>query len=348
MTGVQTCALPISAYKRDPSRNPIFQAYFTLQSFSDAMPNITGIECEMIPLPSQLDPSRGTTKFELAMELEEVGDEVRGRLEYCTALFESHTVETFARAYEFLSASASRDGASNMEARRISMQGEEQLNAIVRDWAVISSLSLKASITCQQGGTPERLLDKLFEAQVIKTPMSDALCFGDDPQWGPRWTYADVNDLAEVVSRILRELGAVGADTVIGVSMAHKPELIWTVIGILKVGAAWMPIQPGSPATRFESVVRQSRCNVIITDDTSWTEVALVKLPRCTVICAPLKSMPCVQSHATTPANRLEGSLAYVLSTSGSTGEPKLVGVEHGAVCRFMENWIREDRKSVV
>lgn len=174
-------------------------------------------------------------------------------------------------------------------------------------------------------------IQELFEEQVERTPLAPAIRFGSHSV-----SYRDLNGRANQLAHFLRKHG-VTRESVVGVSIERSPDMIVALLGILKAGGGFVPLDHGYPLERLSFLIEDSGVAMILTH-----ERLANRLPDT----APLifldherqifegqdqGNLPCV----TTPDN-----LAYVIYTSGSTGRPKgVVGLHRGAVNRFGWTW---------
>jgi amino acid adenylation domain-containing protein len=182
--------------------------------------------------------------------------------------------------------------------------------------------------------TSERLIHQLFEEQVVHHPDRIAILFPD-----AALTYADLNTQANQLAHYLQSLGVQPGDRV-GLCVARSPLMAVGILGILKAGAAYVPLDPTYPSERLSDVLQDVQVSVLVTQS-SWGS-----LP-----CPTLKfSEPSPQqvyfdersAMAQFPSGNLatpEGSadLAYVIYTSGSTGKPKGVQISHLNLCHYVE-----------
>ncbi|MFJ2768942.1 amino acid adenylation domain-containing protein [Streptomyces sp. NPDC087300] len=165
-------------------------------------------------------------------------------------------------------------------------------------------------------------LHALFEERAARFPDCPAL-LGDDEQ--ETIGYAELDALANQVGRTLRSRG-VGRDDRVAVLMERGPRMLAAVLGVLKSGGAYVPVDPGYPAARIGHLLQDSAAKVVITD----AEAPGLPVPEGTPVCP-------VDDLMQGPAGALEPvagprDLAYVIYTSGSTGRPKGVMVEHRSV----------------
>ncbi|MDI9886414.1 amino acid adenylation domain-containing protein [Streptomyces sp. HNM0645] len=163
-------------------------------------------------------------------------------------------------------------------------------------------------------------LHGLFEAQVARRPDQTAVIAAS----GETLTYAELDERANRVARALRAEG-VGPDDRVAVMMERGPQLLVALLGILKSGGAYVPVEPGYPAERVDFLLRDSRAKVLIVDDD-----APAGLPEDVTV--RHVSGLLTGSGASVEPLATSRDLAYVIYTSGSTGQPKGVMVEHHSV----------------
>ncbi|MGY2419395.1 amino acid adenylation domain-containing protein, partial [Pseudomonas tolaasii] len=163
---------------------------------------------------------------------------------------------------------------------------------------------------------------QMIEAQAARAPASIAVVLGDQ-----QLSYHDLNERANRVAHYLRSLGA-GADSCVAICMPRSLELIVGLLGILKSGAAYVPLDPEYPAQRLAFALQDSQPLAVLVQDATRgvlgaTAVPLVDLADADVAGQPLENPPALATAH---------DLAYVIFTSGSTGRPKGVMVEHGSL----------------
>ena len=178
----------------------------------------------------------------------------------------------------------------------------------------------------------EKSLHQLFEEQVERTPDACAALFS-----GNSITYRELNLRANRISTQLRRLN-VGPEGRVGVCLDRSFELLIAIIGILKAGAAYVPLDPNYPEERLGFIAEDAAIQVLVTRDTVLSQMG-----------SPAGNTPVVSLDENfiglDSENRsgpfLPSQLAYLIYTSGSTGKPKGVAIEHRSVVSFV-HWIRE------
>src|SRR5436309_13301456 len=175
---------------------------------------------------------------------------------------------------------------------------------------------------------PGKTLHEIFEVRANEAPGRVAVFGG-----GEQITYGDLNLRADRLARKLAAMGA-GPDTLIGLCLERKVELIVGMLGILKAGAAYVPIDPAYPAKRIEFLRADSGAEIIVAE--SATITCLGSSPA-KVICLDRDLSSTSEPSGPAPEKIGPENLAYVIYTSGSTGTPKGVLVEHRQVVRLLE-----------
>ncbi|HEY6802398.1 MAG TPA: non-ribosomal peptide synthase/polyketide synthase [Pyrinomonadaceae bacterium] len=299
--------------ERDLSRSPLFQVMFVLQ-------NVPGGEAVELPglRLSGLESESVTAKFDLLLTLSELPAQVggiNGNIEYSTDIFDETTIARMGSHFASL-LEAIVDGPARpiAELQFLTAGEHEQL--------------LSWNQTQQQVGL--KLIHESFVEQVDQTPGSPALIFGP-----VQLSYVELNKRANQLASHLRSLG-VGPETIVGVCFERGIEMVVALLGVLKSGAAYLPIDPEYPAERISFTLADAGVSLLLTHDAAaLTDPSrqLVNLEAdWNVIAGQSEAAPLVQVDPENPA--------YVLYTSGSTGQPKGVMVTHRAIANHMQ-WMR-------
>ncbi|HEU4506951.1 MAG TPA: amino acid adenylation domain-containing protein [Pyrinomonadaceae bacterium] len=167
-------------------------------------------------------------------------------------------------------------------------------------------------------------IQQLFEEQSARTPQRVAVSFAEN-----QFTFEEINARANQLAHHLRELG-VAAEQRVGLYIERSAEMLIGVLGILKAGGCYVPLDPASPRERLKFIIEEASLSILVTQSSLVTSITGEQVRT---VCldanseelekAPATNLP----HITTPQ-----SLAYVIYTSGSTGRPKGVMVEHRSV----------------
>jgi amino acid adenylation domain-containing protein len=300
----------LAGLRRDFSRPPLVQALLTFTEGTSASLELPGIEVERVELDSR------TAIFDLTLQVDRHGDTLAAALQYPEQVFDETTVRRMARHLTNLLRRIAAD--RSIPISRVPLADDEE-TATVAAWS---------------DGGPALLADgtipALFEAQVRATPDAAALVSGRD-----EITYAELNRRANRIAHGLAAAGIRRGDRV-GVCMARTPALVASLLGVLKAGAAYVPMDPAHPAPRHRAALALSGARIVLADAASR---------------AGLGGIEGIAIHTPAeldggrdddPAPRAEpGDLAYVIFTSGSTGGPKGVAIEHRAAAAMLA-WVRE------
>lgn len=177
---------------------------------------------------------------------------------------------------------------------------------------------------------PRRLrLHELFEQQAERSPEARAVTFE-----GRHLTYGELNRRSNQVAHRLKMLGA-GPDVLVGLFLERSPEMLVGILGILKAGAAYVPMDPEYPKERLGYILQDSRAPIVVTQK-SLTDDLPDFSGRLVCLDADWADIAREREH-NLPSEAAPQHLAYVLFTSGSTGRPKGVALEHHSAVTFVQ-----------
>jgi amino acid adenylation domain-containing protein len=299
------------APERDLGRNPLTQVMFGYQNFPRREMEIQGM---VLSSPEEGMGAARTAKFDLTLFLFEDGDSLLGILEYNRELFEATTLHRLARHLESLLAAAV--AAPEEPVALLPFFGEGERHQLAREWNDTDA-AYPATASLQE----------LFEEQVRRHPGEPALLFD-----GGEVSYAELNRRANRLAARLRAL-SVEPESRVGLCVVRSPELVVGMLGIVKAGAAYVPLDPDYPGERLALMVEDSGVRVLVTQ-----EPALTRLPAS--LLAMVQAIPPdgdpAEPGENPPVTTSGESLAHVIYTSGSTGRPKGVCIPHRAVARLV------------
>ncbi|MFC3448276.1 non-ribosomal peptide synthase/polyketide synthase [Amycolatopsis speibonae] len=187
-----------------------------------------------------------------------------------------------------------------------------------------------AELNATSHPVPERTLAEAFAEQVAKTPSATAVVFKDT-----ELSYVDLDTRAERLARRLRSLGA-GPDEIVAVAVPRSAELMVALLGVVKAGAAYLPIDLDYPADRLEYMLTDSGARLVLSEPGTASRIPSVAgLTQASVTSE--STVEDVQGAAAGPDNA-----AYLIYTSGSTGRPKGVAVTHRAIVNRLA-WMQHE-----
>jgi amino acid adenylation domain-containing protein len=176
---------------------------------------------------------------------------------------------------------------------------------------------------------------QLFEERTAASPSAIAFESGER-----RWTYEELDRLANALSRRLRA-HQVGAETPVVLLMDRSPELVLAMLATLKAGGAYIPLDPANPPDRLQAIVTDTNAEVVLTSQTYAVEAQALSMETIVVDADPV---PAVSQGSLSEGSEDPAApghpdqLAYVMYTSGSTGQPKGIGITHRAVVRLVRH----------
>ncbi|MGP3972347.1 amino acid adenylation domain-containing protein, partial [Streptomyces sp. 6N223] len=305
--------------QRSTAHHALFQIALVLQNSERSSFDLPGLTAR----PQTVDP--GISRYDLFLSVEERHDAANApcgltiQAEYATDLFEPQTIQRAVARWERLLRALVSDPEQRIGEVGLISDEEQQ-------WL------LAQTATTAPPALPPATLPGLFEDRAREHP--DAPAVTDDRH---TWSYGELNARANRVAHWLIGLG-IGPERVVGVAMPRCAEQVAVVLGIVKAGAAYLPIDPDYPTERISYLVTDCRPALVFTTD-GMAERLPERLPaRVVVTDAP--EFAAVWEHGVsadpTDADRVArldpAHVAYVIYTSGSTGRPKGVAVSHAGV----------------
>ncbi|WP_339158297.1 amino acid adenylation domain-containing protein [Paenibacillus sp. FSL W8-0186] len=303
---------------RDVSRNPLFDTMFAVDNVGVEEIQLDGLRMKPYPFDN------GTSKFDLMVTAAEEGAEIRLDIEYAVKLFRKDTIERLIAHYVQILRAVTAD--MDIKLCDIGLLLEKERRQIIADFNDTATYY------------PRQTIHELFEEQAEQQADRIAVVHGDT-----ELTYRELNAKANQLAAILRDKG-VGPDRIVAIIGDRTLEMIIGMLAILKAGGAYLPIDPDYPMDRVEYFLKNSEAKVLLARscyaDRAIDGVEAVVLEHEQLDNLDAPNLP----HETNP-----GHLAYVMYTSGSTGLPKGVMVEHLGVARLVRNtnyvrFTKEDR----
>ncbi|HEX8353404.1 MAG TPA: amino acid adenylation domain-containing protein, partial [Pyrinomonadaceae bacterium] len=315
---------------RDPSRNPLFQVMFALQkaqpsageSLSAFALGETGAAVRFGDLTFRsLSLTERQVPFDLMLMVAEGEADLSASLQFNRDLFDDETAGRILEQFGTLLSAAVADPERAVSGLDLLTPSERR--RLLSEWNATGAEFER-----------DRLVHELFEAQAERTPDAVALVAEDDTL-----TYAALESRANRLARHLRRAG-VAPGSVVGIHVERSSSLAVAILGVLKAGAAYLPLDPSHPAERLGLILENARVPLVITSerlhagldgfgarllplDAEWDDISRESDERLPRLAHPEQS-------------------AYLLYTSGSTGRPKGVAVPHRAVVNFLTSMARE------
>lgn len=310
-------------FHQDPSRSPIFQCLFNLHNVQRAR-EVSTLLTQNNPGKSldfgglQLEPyffPQEEGQFELSLEVIDTGETLLCTLRYHKDLIRLETAERLQNSFQLLLSSILEN--PSISVAELSVLSLEERQRILEDWNETTV------------DYPRHLhTHHLFEAQVERSPASIAAICEDQSL-----TYTQLNTQANQLAHFLKSIG-LGPDQMVGVYLERSLDMLIALLGVMKAGAAYIPMDPIYPPQRIQSMMEDSQMLVLITQQS-----LLDSLPPHSARCVLMdESKTMLAGLETTNPNPVgtPDSLAYVIFTSGSTGRPKGVQIPHRALVNFL------------
>ncbi len=306
--------------RRDPGTTPVFQTLCHLIDFPrDVSGDVEeGLAIERVPY------DLGSSQVDLAMLFEKKADGIELRAQYNPDLFEKSSAERWLRHFHRLLAQVCED--PERPVKELELLEEHERKLMLWEW----------NRTEQDWGSLPDVAARIGEA-ARRHPEQTAL------RWKDReMSYGDLDASATRIARVLREGGpdALAEEERVGVLMERSPGMVAGLLGILRAGGAYLPVDPSYPAERIRFLLEDGGVRTLLVDGS--TARLAEGLP------VRALSLDSWEGWTGSTAAAGEGEfaplaperLAYVIYTSGSTGRPKGVLVEHGALTNFIEQHV--------
>ncbi|HEX7976377.1 MAG TPA: amino acid adenylation domain-containing protein, partial [Anaerolineales bacterium] len=315
---------------RQLNRSPLIQATFAWQHAprlilgekagalvlgqADQALEMDGLFVRSVHLPHRVAP------FEVMMLAAEAPDGLVIALEYATDLFDAVTINRFAECYRTLLKSIL--AAPEQRVSDLTILQETEWKQLVEDW------------NATEAPFPDQAcLHQLFEQQIERIPETVAVASGE-----AQLTYFQLNQQANKLAHFLQEQG-VGPDRLVGVFLEPSVQMVIALLGIMKAGGAYLPLDPNFPEKRLAFMLADARPVLLLTRQ--GLRERLLDFTG-TVICLDTDQDRLCRQPENNPVSSVAPThMAYVMYTSGSTGNPKGVPLAHRGVVNLLTDFQR-------
>jgi amino acid adenylation domain-containing protein len=309
-------SLPLN---HDLSHRPLFQCFFLLQNFE--LPDFILTELEVTPSTI----NTGTAKFDLTLELYEKADGLQGWFEYNTDLFKAETITRLVGHLQTLLTDIVAHPQKRLSALRLLTETERHFLATCGNTVYPTKDFIPFAQTAIEQSIPSR-----FAQQVTLYPAHLAIVTENY-----RWSYPVLEQQVQTIAQTLFDLNT-AVEEKIALLFAHDAPMIAALLGVLTAGKTYCPLDPEYPTARLQAILQDLDAQVILTDAKYLAQAEQLSAGQLTVI--NVEALSALSSENVLPPVSPD-TVAYVLYTSASTGQPKGVLQNHRNVLHFMQNY---------
>ncbi|MCP4214201.1 MAG: amino acid adenylation domain-containing protein, partial [bacterium] len=305
----------------DLSRNPMFDAMLNVQNQAFMDLDVDGSAFTPRPLESNV------SKVDFTIEVFQTGTDLRLELEYCTDLFKRETMERFLCHFINILHDVTVERGADLKLAELEIMDVAEKRRLLEDFNIPHAASAQDTVVPEFFPMPV-----LFARQVERTPDNIAVT-GKSMETGEvvSLTYRQLNDNARTLAARLIKNG-ITPGSIVAIKVEPSVEMIGGLLGILKSGAAYLPIEPTYPLDRIDYMLADSNVRILITNPGDVSEGSVeAKVP---VILSPFQNHEPI-GESQEPQVSLNDAV-YIIYTSGSTGRPKGVAVEHGNLAAYI------------
>ena len=303
---------------RDLSRNPLFQVMLAFENMARDVSDMPGLSV------TPVDIVHGASQMDLTLYVRETPEGLQGTFEYATDLFDEATIARMAGHWQ--SILEGMTASPDIRVSELHMLTDPERVQLLVEW---NATAMAVPVNMR--------LHEVIEAQVARTPERAAVRAG-----ATVLSYSELDARAGRVARILRGRG-VGRGQLVGLSVDRSADMIAALLGILKTGAAYVPLDPSFPEARLRYMAEDAQLTLLVSTSAL---AGVFDMPRERQLlldadAEEIGAAPAPTLAAEMPPADAEDP-AYVIYTSGSTGKPKGVVVPHRAVVNFLTSMARE------
>ncbi|MCP5099574.1 MAG: AMP-binding protein, partial [Chloroflexi bacterium] len=300
--------------ERSLSHTPLFQVLFNYHNAPRTTLALPDLRVERVSVESD------TAKFDLSLAVVEKEEGIQGTLTYNVDLFDLDTIQRMAAHFETLLSGVIADPTQRVSSLpMLSLLETEQ----VKGWH-------GTDIEYPQLSS----MQELFEAQVEKTPGNTAVSFENQS-----YTYQELNQRANQLAHHLQKMG-VKPDVRVGLFVERSLDILVGMLGVMKAGGAYVPIDPIYPPDRIRFMLEDIQAQILLTQADLAPD--LPDLGQIDLLCLDQDWSTIAQNSDQNPPIIIDpANLMYLLFTSGSTGQPKGVAVEHRNFLNYIHGLLR-------
>ncbi len=305
--------------ERDMSRSPIFQVMFVMQNTPMGNMELSDVKIEAV------EADQKAAKYDLSLIMMETGETLFAEFEFNTDLFRQETIRQMLNHFEALLNAIVLN--PDIPVSNLSIADKETLTQCSEKWNA-TECPFPDTHTIQQ----------VFEKQAEQTPEKAAVCFN-----GNCLNYRELNEKANRLAHFLRQKGVV-PETIVAISVARSFDMLIGLLGILKAGGVYLPLDPAYPQDRLQYIFKDANVRLLLTQDLFAEQFKLADVQ--TIVFENMGKALKKQSAENPPNVTDAQNLAYIIYTSGSTGKPKGTMLQHRGLCNLTNALAKQYRVS--
>jgi len=298
---------------KDISRHPIFQVLFTVQSFGGGFAN------KILEPYHYPDVNHNIAKFDLETSIDDSKDILKGVFNYRINLYNEDTIQRFIDTYkEILAQFGAILANSEIRIKDISFLTNEERKLLLNTWN-----------NTDAPYPSHKTVHQIFEEQVERTPGNIAVVSNE-----VKLTYKELNEKASRLANYLIRYHNIKPDTLVTLFLDRSEHMVIAILAVLKAGGAYVPMDPSYPDERIEYIFKDTSTRLVLTNEVYRRRVEETSAARL-ILATDSKDLQekLIAEHSTNPiTDTKSNNLAYVMYTSGTTGNPKGVMIEHRSV----------------
>jgi amino acid adenylation domain-containing protein/non-ribosomal peptide synthase protein (TIGR01720 family) len=306
--------------ERDTSHTPIFDVMFSME-YEDSDLSFPGIEIEDLSIDYNI------AKFDLTFTFAEKKEHIDAIIEYNTDLYDTTTIARMAGHINMLLEGITSD--PDQKVNLLPLLPDDEKQQILMDWNTTRT-AYPNDVSVQQ----------VFEEQAARTPDKPAVSFGKEVL-----SYKELNEQANQLANSLRNYyralhdKELQPDTLVGLCLNRGVKLIVGILGILKAGCAYVPLDPSYPESRLKFMMEDAHAPLVLSQQSLIERLLFLSHEEYDLVSLDGGWDSISKSSKENPVHiNTARDLAYVIYTSGSTGKPKGTTIEHRSICRLVKN----------
>ena len=302
--------------ERDARHTPLVQVVLALQNAPQS--DLMALDLKLNYLPVDTN----TAKFDIVVNVYEIEDKLSIVFTYSTDLFDAATMQRLGRHFKALLAAVIENADKRVSELEF-LSASERRNLV------------EAANETEAVYPADKCVPELFYEQVRQNPKGIALvCDGTEV------TYAELQRRAELLAGHLQQRG-IGSGSCVGIFLDHSIETMVAILGVLRAGAAYVPMDTEHPRTRIAFVIEDAQLSTILTQERLVERLPLPEDVQVILMDREDWQRAAAEGQPFKPITVAPADAAYVIYTSGSTGQPKGVKISHRALVNYLW-WCRD------